>query len=126
MRKGFIIGVGSLLLSGLLVTQGWAGNFKSDLSCSGPIVGEGKVSIAANGTVKGSIQLDAPLPNPVKFDCEILCGSSVGAGPAPCVDADAGDTTLKIKASGLGKDVSDICWQPAVLVVNACISVYVP
>jgi len=124
MRKGFIIGMGSVLLSGLLVTQSWAGTFKSDLYCGASIVKKGKVSIAPNGTVKGLIELNQPLPNPVQLSCAIWCGNNLSAGPAPCIDADVGATALKIKAPGLGATLS-ICEQPAVA-VDVCVSAYVP
>jgi hypothetical protein len=132
MRKVSITGVGSLLLSGLLVTQSWAGSFKSDLVCAisippppMPLIAKkGKVSITASGNVKGSIQLRDPLTSPLSLDCEILCEGSPSAGPVPCVDAQAGDTTLKIEAPELGAALS-LCVQPAVA-VGPCISAYLP
>jgi hypothetical protein len=123
MRKVFITGVGGLLLSGLLVTQSGAGTFKSDVYCSNAS-GLGKVSITASGNVKGSIQLSEPLPAAVKDDCEIVCEGNVEAGPAPCIDAPAGATTMTIKAPGLGANVG-ICSFPAVEIVGFCHSVYI-
>src|SRR4051794_14662705 len=105
MRKVFITGLGSLLLSGLLVTQSGAGSFKADLACVAPYEG-GKVSIAPNGTVKGSLYLSQPLTTPVQLSCAIYCVDMLSAGPAVCVEGTSGDTTLKIKAPGLGAALS--------------------
>jgi hypothetical protein len=63
MRKVFITGLGRLMLFGLLVTQSWAGAFKSNLICSVsippppmPLIAKkGQVSITATGEVKGAI-----------------------------------------------------------------------
>jgi hypothetical protein len=125
MRKVFITGVGSLLVSGLLVTPSGAGTFKSDMICSGNS-GVGKVSITASGTVKGSLQLIEPLVAEVKLDCEISCGPFVAVGPAPCIDAPAGATTMTIKAPGLGATLAGTCLNPAVEVVGFCHSAYIP
>jgi hypothetical protein len=125
MRTAVLTGVGSLVLSGLLVTHSWAGTFKSDMICAGES-GQGKVSITASGNVKGSIQLVQPLVAAVKLDCEILCAGFVDAGPAPCIDAQAGDTTLTIKAPGLGATLAGACLEAAVEVVGFCFSIYIP
>jgi hypothetical protein len=132
MRNVFITGLGSLLLSGLLVTQSWAGAFKSNLVCRVsippppmPIIAKkGQVSITANGDVKGSMQLRDPLTSAVSLDCEILCEGTPSAGPMPCVEAQAGDSTLLIDAPGLGTALS-LCVEPAVA-VGPCISAYIP
>ena len=125
MRKVFFTGLGSLLLSGLLVTQSWAGSFKSDLACVAPYEG-GKVSIAPNGTVKGSLRLSQPLTTPVQLSCALYCVDMLSAGPAVCVDGNTGDTTLKIKAPGLGAALSGICNNPTVTIVGSCNSAYIP
>jgi hypothetical protein len=125
MRHAFLAGVGGLMVSGLLVAQSWAGTFKSDLVCSNNS-GVGTVSITARGNVKGSVPLDAPLTGEAKLDCEILCGGFVHAGPAPCVDAQAGATTLPIRAPGLGTALGGTCDYPAVRVVGFCTPVYIP
>ena len=132
MRKVFITGLGSLMLSGLLVTQSWAGAFKSNLVCRvsippppNPIIAKkGQVSITATGDVKGSIQLRDPLTSPLSLNCAILCEGNVSVGPVPCVEAQAGDTTLQIDAPELGKALS-LCVEPAVA-VGPCISAYIP
>jgi hypothetical protein len=125
MRKVFITGVGGLLLSGLLVTPSGAGTFKSDMICAGN-AGVGKVSITASGNVKGSIQLSEPLVAEAKLNCEILCEGFVNAGPAPCIDAQAGDTTMTIKAPGLGATLAGACPETMVVISNFCMSAYIP
>ena len=130
MRKVFITGLGSLLLCGLLVTQSWAGAFKSTLICPVhippppmPLIAKrGQVSITASGDVKGSILLRDPLTGPLVLDCEILCEGNPSAGPVPCVEAQAGDVILQIEAPELGAALG-VCLQPAV-VVGPCISAY--
>jgi hypothetical protein len=130
MRKVFITGLGSLLLSGLLVTPSWAGSFKANLVCPiqippppMPLIAKkGQASITATGDVKGSIQLREPLTAPLSLDCTILCEGTPSAGPIPCVEAQVGDSTLQIEAPELGATV-DVCVEPAI-VVGPCISAY--
>jgi len=128
MRKVFLVGVGSLSLSGLLVMQSWAGAVKSDLVCSGgPFNGvTGTISIKANGDVKGSLKLPAPAGGPILFECDIFCGSTRAAGPVLCVSGKAGDKTLKINAPGLGASLGGTCFGPAVTVGADCESAYTP
>jgi hypothetical protein len=128
MRKVFVTGVGSLVLSGFLVTQSWAGSFKADLLCSGgPFSGAtGTVSIKANGDVKGSLKLPTLVGGPLTFECDIFCGPTRVAGPVQCVAAQAGDKTLKINAPGLGATLGGPCFGPAVEVGPDCESVYTP
>ena len=79
MRKVFTSGVGSLVLSGLLVTQSWAGAFQSDLACSFPIK-RGAVRITDKGDVKGSIKLHLPMPTAGESNCAIWCEGGRGDG----------------------------------------------
>jgi len=133
MRKAVLTGVGSLLLFGLVVTQSWAGSFKSDLVCAVSIppppvilhVKKAKVSITPHGDVKGSIKLFEPLSGAVSLSCEIFCGTTSSAGPVPCAEGETGDNSLKIKAPGLGAALVGICLQPSVA-VGPCISTYFP
>src|SRR5262249_56195490 len=113
--------VGSLLLSGLLVTQSWAGSFTSNLICPVRIkpspmpleAKKGQVSITAKGDVKGSLQLREPLSGALSLDCEILCEGNPTTRPVPCVEAQAGDITLQIAAPKLGAAAGG-CMEPAV------------
>src|SRR5262245_22621652 len=128
MRKVVISGFGSLLLSGLLVTQSWAGSFSSDLACSFAIK-KARVTITAKGDVKGDIALATPAGGSALLACAIQCSGVTAAGPVPCAEAEAGDTKLKIKAPGLGTALGEACIQPAVIVGGAgssCTSVYTP
>jgi len=124
MKKRFITGVGGMVLAGLLVTQSWAGSFKSDLSCPFPIK-KGDVSINAKGDVKGSIKLTSPAVGNATVACEIFCGPTQSAGPATCINVEDGDTTVKIKAPGLGAALPGTCEVPSVL-VGPCVSAYIP
>ena len=132
MRKVFITGLGSLMLSGLLITQSWAGSFKSNLICAVQIppppnplrFKKGQVSITAKGDVKGSLQLREPLSSPRSLNCTILCEGSPSVGPVSCVDGQVGDITLQIEAPELAAALS-FCNHPAV-VVGPCISAYIP
>jgi hypothetical protein len=128
MRKVFLPGLGSLILSGLLVTQSWAGAVKSDLLCSGgPFDGaRGTISIKANGDVKGSLKLPTPVGGPIVLECDIFCGSTKSAGPVTCAIGQAGDKTLKINAPGLGATLGGTCFGPAVTVGADCESAYTP
>src|SRR3954447_12038699 len=114
MRKVVITGVGSLVLSGLLVTQSLAGLVKSDLVCNPPRPGVGKVTITAKGDVKGFIKLTAPLGAPLTLTCVIECGVTPVTAPVACVNAAVGDTTLHIKAPGLGASLGGPCFGPTV------------
>src|SRR5262245_53916014 len=110
MRKVFFTGVGSLVLSGLLVMQSWAGSYKADVVCPTSIppppviikAKKGAVTVSRKGDVKGSITLFEPLTGPLSLDCVILCEGSPATGPAPCVDVKAGAKKIKINAPGLG------------------------
>ena len=126
MRKVFVTGVGGLLLSGFLVTQSWAAAYKSDVVCTFPIE-SGKVKLTPSGDLKGSITLPQPLQGPFSLTCEILCGTSVEAGPVNCIDGQAGDITLPISAPGLGAALGVSCSLPSVVIgAGACASTYIP
>jgi hypothetical protein len=124
MRKVFIVGVGSLVLTGLLVTQSWAGSFSADLSCSFPIK-KGLVTITPKGDVTGFIAPLSPFPTPVMTVCAILC-DGVPTAADLCIDAPADTKTLKIKAPGLGAALGGTCIAPVVSVGGACTSAYSP
>src|SRR5262245_55184130 len=128
MRNVVISGVGSLMLSGLLVTPSWAGSFSSDLACSFAIK-KARVTITAKGDVKGDIVLANPAGGPATLACSILCNNVISAGPVLCAEVEAGDTHLKIKAPGLGTALGEPCILPAVAVGGAgssCTTVYAP
>jgi hypothetical protein len=99
------------MLFGLLVTQSWAGAFKSNLIClvSIPpppmplIAKKGQVSITATGEVKGAIRLRESLTSPLALDCEILCEGSPSAGPVPCVERKLATSPCTSRLLSLGR-----------------------
>ena len=124
MRKVFSVGVGSIVLTGLLVAQSWAGVFQSDLACSFPIK-RGTVHNDAKGDVKGTIKLRVPMPTAGASTCAIWCEGGPGTEPVTCITFAAGDTTLNINAPGLGASLSGRCVEPAVAIdAGICISSY--
>ena len=127
MRRIFISGFGGLLLSGFFVAQSWAGGaYRSEVACTFPIE-SGKVRLTPSGDLKGAITLLQPLQGPFSLTCEILCGTSVEAGPVTCIDGQAGDITLPISAPGLGAALGVPCSLPSVSIgAGACASTYIP